>query len=349
MAYDTLIQSGTFVSTGNSVTLNLRGGVDWIRVYNQTALAQAAANLAYEFYWQFPMTPGQGIFWTKLGAVANDPVTVGQLAAGAGFTPVNSSISIPGANTAITGVSAANPPVVLTAGVVSVGDIVRLNTLDNQPQIGGIDFTVTAINAGVSFTIGNINLVNSTASTAGFYRLIPYDDMFYPRHRYITWIETAVNPKVYLSVTHGYTVGQEVRLSFPGGPSVWGTWAALDGVQASILAINQARAGNEPNNAGTANNIVLDIDTSTFGNWNTFGAAFNQAYPPSTAVPFSPARIIPIGENTSTALLAGQNILADATINTAILGMKLAGGSASPAGAAADVMFWIAGHNFSNV
>jgi len=78
MAYDTIIEQGRFVSTGADVTLNLRQGVDWIRVYNTTALAQGAADLAYEFYWQRGMaTTGQlGLFWTKLGAVASDPITV---------------------------------------------------------------------------------------------------------------------------------------------------------------------------------------------------------------------------------------------------------------------------------
>lgn len=348
MAYDTILEQGRFVSTGANVTISLRQGVDWIRVYNTTAAAQGAADLAYEFYWQRGMaTTGQlGLFWTKLGTVANDPVTVGQFAAGAGFILVDSSLVTPSVPNALTAITAANPPVVTSVVVPPLGGIVRFEDLDNQPQISGIDFTVTAVGGG-NFTIGNINLTNSVASTAGFWRLIPFDAMFYPRKRFITWVETAVNPKVYMSVTHGFTVGQQVRLVFPGGPTIWENFAALDGVTATIIAINVARAGNEPNNGGVANNIQLNIDTSTFGAWNVFGAANNEAYPPAAAVPFSPAQVVPIGEDTGFALTAGADILADATRNTAITGITLVGGAAGPAGAAADIIFWVAGKSFA--
>lgn len=349
MAYDTILEQGRFVSTGANVTLSLRQGIDWIKVYNTTAAAQAAADLPYEFYWQRGMaTTGQlGLFWTKLGTVANDPVTVGQFAAGAGFILIDSSVIVPGVANALTAITAANPPVVTTAATLpGVGNIVRFQNLDNQPQIAGIDFTVTAAGGG-TFTTGNINLTNSTASTAGFWRLIPFDPIFYPRNRTITWVENAVNPKVYMSVTHGFTVGQEVRLRFPGGSAVWENYAALDGVQATVIAVNVARAGNEPNNGGVANNIQLNIDTSAFGAWNVFGAANNEAYPAAAAVPFTPAQVVPMGEDTAFALSAGVDILADATRNTAITGITLVGGAAGPAGAAADIIYWVAGKSFA--
>lgn len=348
MAFDTIIQQGRFTSTGAAVTLALRSDVDWIRVYNETALAQAAADLAYEFYFQRGMAAGRGIAWTKLGTVANDPVTIGQLAANTGFTLIDSSVITPSGNTAITAVTAANPPVVSTATTPVIGDIVRLNTLDNQPQIGGIDFTVTAINAGVDFTIGNINLTNSTASTAGNYRIIPFDPMFYPRNRTVTFIQNnVVNPKVYLSVTHGFTVGQELRLSFPGGSALWGDYAQLDGVSATVLAVGVARAGNEPNNAGVANNVQLDIDTTGFAAWNTFGAGGNEGYVAAGDVPFTPAQLIPIGQDTAQSIVSAVDILADATNNQAVLGIRLAGGATGPGGAANDVMYWMAGKSFN--
>lgn len=349
MAYDTIIEQGRFVSTGANVTLALRQGTDWIRVYNTTAAAQAAADLAFEFYWQLGMvtTDQLGLFWTKLGTVANDPVTVGQLAAGAGFRLVDSSIIPVGTVNALTAITAANPPVVTTAAALpGVGSIVRFEDLDNQPQIAGIDFTVTAAGGG-TFTIGNINLTNSVATTAGFWRPVAFDAMFYPRRRTITWVENAVNPKIYMSVTHGFTVGQRVRLRFPGGPGIWLNYSALDGVEGTIIAVNVARAGNEPNNGGVANNIQLNIDTSAFGVWNVFGAGANEAYPPAGAVPFTPAQVVPMGEDTGFALTAGVDILADATRNTAILGITLVGGAAGPAGAAGDIIFWRAGKSFA--
>lgn len=350
MAFDTILEQGRFTSTGAAVTLNLRQDVDWIKVYNETAAAQAAADLAYEFYWQRGMAAAggqQGLFWTKLGTVANDPVTVGQFAAGAGFTLINSSDTTPGASSALTAITAANPPVVTTAATLpAVGDIVRLSNLDNQPQIGGIDFSVTASGGG-TFTIGNINLANSTASTAGNWRIIPFDPIYYPRRRTITWVENAVNPKVYLSVEHGLTVGQEIRLEFPGGADIWEDYAALDGVSATVIDVNVARAGNEPNNGGVANNVQLDIDTSAFQAWNSFGAGNNQGYPPSTDVPFTPAQLVPYGQDTGQSLISGVNILGGATDNLAVLGIRLAGGAAGPAGANGDVISWVAGKSFA--
>lgn len=346
MALDTVIQQGRFTADGLAKTLSIRSDWDWIKVYNETALAQSAADLGYEFYFQRGMTDGRGTVWTKLGTVANDPVTVGQIAAAEGFFYVDSSISAPGANVALTAITAANPPVVTSGTLPSVGSIVRFNNLDNQPQVAGIDFTVTASGGG-TFTVGNISLVNSTASTAGFYRVIPFDPIFYPRRRFITWVENAVQPKVYLSVTHGYTVGQKIRFQFPGGSAIWGNYAAMDNQEATIIAINQTRAGNEPNNGGTANNIQVDFDTSTFGAWNVFGAGGNEAYPAATEVPFGPAQVVPFGEDTAQALSSNTNILDDATVNQAIIGVTLAAGTASPAGQADDVIYWVAGKSFS--
>ncbi len=231
---------------------------------------------------------------------------------------------------------------------LSVGDIVRFDTMDNQSQIGGMDFSVSAV--GATFTIGNINLVNSTASTAGFWRRIPFDPIYYPRRRFITYISSQVQCHLYMSVLHGYTVGQEVRLQFPGGATVWGDYAALDGRSATIQAINVARAGNEPNNADADNNIVLDIDTSAFTAWNaTFAVGLDEAYPAAAAVPFSNAQVVPFGEDTGFALAQNVALLQGATRNDAIIGVTLQAGAAGPAGVNNDVIYWVAGKSFSNL
>lgn len=348
MAFDTVLQQGRFTSTGIPVDLNIRSDVDWIWVYNETVLndAAAAADLCAQFYFQRGMTNGRGVEYRKLGTVANDPITTLQSAPGAGIFLIDSTVNIPASSTAVTGLTAANPPVVTAAGHgLLVGDIVRFDNLDNQPQIAGIDFSVTA--TGVTFQIGNINLTNSTASTAGFVRRIPFDPIFYPRRRSITYVSTEAQAKIYLSVTHGFTVGQKVRLQFPGGSSVWGNFAILDGVEATILDINLVRAGNEPNNGGVANNIRVDVDTSALGNWNVFGAANNEAYPGSAAIPFSPAQVVPFGEDTAEALSQNVNILEDATRNTAFMGARLMSGVNGPAGQVGDVIYWVAGKSFS--
>jgi hypothetical protein len=346
MALDTVILQGRFTADGDNKTIALRSDWDWMRVYNETVMYAAGNDDGAEFYFQRGMTDGRGVVYAKeatIGALVPD-----EIAANSGFFYVDSSIFTQTARAALTAMTAANPAVVTSAGHgLSVGDIVRFDNMDNQPQIAGMDFTVTA--SGATFTIGNINLVNSTASTAGFWRRISFDPIFYPRRRFVTYVSSEVQCKVYLSVTHGYTVGQKIRLQFPGGSTVWGDYAVLDGRSATILSINATRAGNEPNNGGVANNIVLDVDTSTFTAWNaSFGAALNQAYPAAADVPFSNAQVVPFGEDTAYALSQNVDILQDATRNTAILGVTLQAGALSPAGVDGDVIYWIAGKSFSD-
>jgi hypothetical protein len=345
MATNTTILQGRFTSAGTAVTLNLRSGWDWIKVYNQTVLFAAGGGSGAQFYFQNGMTNGRGVVYTKEATIG--ALVPSQIAANAGFFYVDQSQPVSGTRAAITGLTAANPPVVTSAGHgLIVGDIVRFDTLNNQPQIAGIDFTVTA--SSTTFTIGNINLTNSSASTTGFWRKID-PSVWYPHNRTITYVSSTSQAKIYMSVTHGFQVGQQVRLSFPGGSSVWGSYAILDGLQVSILAVNATRAGNEPNNGGTANNIVVDLDTSAFTAWSsTFGASSNQAYPASSKVPFTPAQVVPIGENTAVALQEGVDILTDATVNNAIIGVTLAAGAGSPAGVTSDVIYWVAGSSFSN-
>jgi len=222
---NTIIQQGYFTADGSAKILSLRSDVDWMWVYNYTQTAANAAATGYQFYWQRGLSDGDGFeYQSNAGSTAIDMTVLG--AAGGGFTLIDSSSTTLPARAALTGLTNANPPVVTSAGHgLIVGDIVRFTDLDNQEQICGIDFTVTA--AGVTFTVGNINLANSTASTAGYWRKIPYESLYYPRRRYITYVSssaTAGRAKIYMSVTHSFIVGEKVRLLFPG--SVWNNFCA---------------------------------------------------------------------------------------------------------------------------
>jgi len=342
----TIMQQGKFTSDGAAKILEIRSDLDNMWVYNYTQMAANASSTGYKFYWQRGMADATGIeYQSNSGGSAVDMTTL----ASGGFTLIDSiNYSLP-ARAALTGLTAANPAVITSAGHgLSVGDIVRFSNLDNQPQIAGIDFSVTA--SATTFTIGNINLTNSTASTSGYWRKIPYQPEFYPRRRAITYVSSAsdtTQAKVYMSVTHGYTVGQEVRLQFPGGSAVWGNFAQLDGRACTVVAINQTRAGNEPNNGGTANNIVVDVDVSGLGNWNVFGSGGNEGYVGSGAVPFSPAQVVPFGEDTAQAISSSVDMLSDATVNTGYIGMQLGAGVDGPAGQANDVIYWVANKSFS--
>ena len=235
---------------------------------------------------------------------------------------------------ALTGITNGNPPVVNTANTASLnnGDIVRIFSTVGAQQLGGVDFTIGNINAGVSFELAYMAAIANANPGAGTFRKIPYNPYFYPRNRIISKISQAAQAIVTLTVTHGYTVGQEVRFVIPTITAASFGMTELDGLKGTIIAIGQADAD------GITNTITIDIDTSGF-------TAFAW---PLTADPRGGfPQIVPIGENTATALNLGQNILGDATLNTGQMGMLLMAGTGSPAGVVNDVITWVAGRSWN--
>lgn len=328
----TILGQGTFTQGATAVnqTIMIPSGVDFLNVYNFTQ-AGATAGHGFQFYWQRGMGT-QGIVQISGGASA---VTVGQTAANA-FVLYDPSTNPIGAlnngSTGVSGFTAANPGVVTVGATTGMraGSVVIFNTLNNQPQYNGIPFSVGyGTFTGTTFSVDYLNSTGSTPSTTGNFRVINYQPLFYPRRRTITNITAATNAVVTLSVDHQFTVGQEVRFNLTGGTALWGSYAAMNGQQATIVAVNTA--------TGVGNNtITVNFNTTGFG---TF------AFPPATALPFTPAEVIPFGEDTATALAQTPPLssLEDATVNTGFLGMTLAAGNLLPGGAANDVIYWVAG------
>jgi hypothetical protein len=322
---------GKFTSTGANKILNIRSDVDWINVYNYTAAAQAAADLGFQYYFQRGMAQGRGIIYAKLGAVANDPITVGEIGATLGFYLIDTSVNVPGASVALTSVSAGATPVVATGNTAGLadGDIVRLYNVTGGLQLNGLDFTIDTINANVSFELAY--MVQIVLTGAGTFRKIPYNPIYYPRARYISSITQAAQAVVKLTVTHGYKVGQVVRFIVPSvaGSAVSYGMTEMNNLQGTILAIDLVN-----------NTITVDIDSSGF-------TAFAFPTTALAASGFTPAQVVPIGQNTAESLDAGVDILTDATVNEALVGILLTGGADKPGGDAADVMYWVAGKSFS--
>lgn len=343
MADNTIIQQGRFTSTGATKSLSIRSDVDWMVVYNETALAQAASDLGAKFYWQRGMANGRGVVYTKLGTVANDPLSIGQIAANAGFTLVDSSGDpLAAANAMTSSTSATRPVFTLGASAASFGlvsgDVVRIYGMTGQVNLNGYDFTIDDLDAGG----GNNFRWAATLATApgvvgagGFFRKIKFDPLFYPRHRYIVNISQAPSAVITLSVPSGYEVGQQVRVIVPetsqAGISDYGM-VEINGLIGTVTDVDNA--------VGTQS-ITLDIDTSSGFSMFTFPTAAKAA------VPLSKAMVVPVGEDTAYALAQSQDILSDATDNQGFLGMNLAAGTLSPAGQNADVVYWVAGKSFS--
>ncbi len=329
---NTIIQQGRFTADGSTKILQIRSDVDWMKVLNYTiASNNQTTAVGVEYYWQRGMAADTGIEYKKSNAAAAANLTAA-LTSG-GFTLIDSSVQTPGAlNNGSTGVSAvsnATPPVVTvgsTAGMAA-GSVVRMFNIANGQQIGGMDFTVgyNTFN-GTTFSLDYMVSLGAGVGATGSFRVINFDPIFYPRRRYITTVSKATSAVIKMSVTHGYKVGQAVRFIVP---DVFGM-TELDGLIGNITAIDTTTT--------TGNTITVDIDSTAF---TTF------AFPATTAVPISFAEVVPVGEDTAVALAAGVSDFSDATVNTAYIGMKLAAGANSPAGAASDVIYWVAGKSFS--
>ena len=327
MADNTIIQQGTFVSTGLATTIPLRSDVDWMHIWNATNLAAAVDGTGIEFIWQRGMAVGTGLQYIRRTAGGiTDLMGSNILAAPTGFTLANTSIPTLGAPVAVNNVTAALPPLVLTGNtqgmVTNDGHIIRLINIVGGQQFGGIDFSIGAVLNNASIALAYAP--QPIAATTGFYRIVNPNPLFYPRRRVPTIITQAAQAVVTTSVQHDYTVGQQVRFRIP---PQWGM-IELDGLTGTIIARNIA--------VGTGNNtFTVDIDTTGF-------TAF--VLPLTAAAPFTPAEVVPVGE-TANALYA--NLLDDATNNISLIGMTLAAGANTPAGVAGNVIYWQAGKSFN--
>lgn len=329
-----IIQSGSFTANGSAQVIRIRSDFDMIRVLNFNAGAQATDDLGYEFYFQRGMTNGRGMLYTKLGNTeANNTVTFGEIAANAGFTILDTSGSplaalnaVGGANE-ITAISNAAIPVATNSGAngLVAGDVVRLYTVTNAGQLNGFDFTVGYNTlSGTTFSLDYMSQL-AVAGTTAAWRKIKWDPIYYPRHRYITSITSSGSSSVIkLSVTHGYKVGQLVRVLVPAIYDM----VEMDNLVGTITAIDTTPT--------SGNTITVDIDSSSFTAF-AFPSAADYAAAGSA---FSKAMVVPIGMDTAEALSASVNELSDATFNDGFIGVSLAAGTLSPAGQNNDVIYY---------
>ena len=315
-----IIQQGRFTQNAVAavpVFLNLRADIDWIEVINMTTLTAAGAATGVKYYWQRGMADDTGIEYTKLNA--DSSITIGVLAAG-GFTRLDTSGNPDGAiNANITRIQAANAGTLInvTAGLQENG-VVRFVNVPGAQQFGGVDFTIDTIIANTSFqTPFAPNIVNTGVIVGSLYP-VRFNPLYYPRRRFITSITVAAAAVVVMTVTHGYTVGQKVRFQVSADYGM----REINNLTGTITAIDAA-----------TNSITTDIDSTAF-------TAF--AWPLTADVPFTPAQVIPVGEDSTLGIT-----LEDATRNTGEIQMRLAAGTHSPAGAISDVIYWRAGKSFS--
>lgn len=320
MAFDTIVQQGRFTSDGTAKLVTLRSDVDWMLVYNFTN-AGATGDDSVKFYWQRGMADLAGIRYFKDGGGNN--LNLSTLTT-TGFTRIDTSTNPLSAATAITAGTNATQPVMSTGntGDLVAGDVVRLTGMTGQESLSGLDFQIDNVVANTSFRIaGAMANAPGAVATAGNWRKVKYDPIYYPRRRYIANITQAASAVVTTTVDHGFTVGQLVRFHVPAECDM----TQIDELVGTVTAT-------------TANTITVDIDSSGF-------SAFAFALP--AEVPYTPPQVVPVGEDTAEALDNSVDILADAADNQGIIAMSLPAGADAPGGANNDVMYWVAGKSFS--
>jgi len=313
MSNGTIIQQGRFTADGNPKTIQMRSDIDWMVVYNQTVLDAAGAGTGAKFEWLRGMDDDTGIEYKK--TAATNALQIDMLTSG-GFTLVDTSASplaaIQTTGTGITGATGACTATSTTG--LGENSVIRMINPVGAQQIGGVDFVIDTVVANTSF---NLTYLPTIANGTTFsFRKVKWDPIFYPRHRFISSISQAASAVVITTVPHGYVVGQVVRFNVTSDFGM----TEIDGLTGTITAVSTA-----------ANSFTVDIDTSAF-------TAF--AWPLTTAVPLSHPIVNPVGAGNSM-VLAGQ--YDDAQDNVSYIGMVLAAGTDSPAGALNDVIYWQAG------
>jgi hypothetical protein len=335
----TIIVRGNFTQPATAVakTIVFRPGVNWINIVNYSTREQ--------FYFQTGMPTGIRI--DVNGAVtytAADSFVV------IDYTAPSNFITGPDATTAC---SAANPPVVSTGAAIAIGDVVRVvndAALAGVAQFGvyGVDFFVSAINAGVSCTLTNADnafaAAPTVAGTFGKIYKINISSRFYPANRIVTKMSQAGGViTVGTSAPHGLTVGQQVRFKLPST------------VNAGYVALLDSNSSNN-----YASFTVASVITNATGaqypsvaftlTANGAGLAANMGYPTvaDVAAGSQLPEMIPFGQDTAYSVSQNANILAGATVNQGFIGIRLKAGANEPAGDAAEVSFWKVGACFNS-
>lgn len=239
MAEYSKLARGTFTSTGAAKAIYLPFQPDYIEMINYSA-AGTPANHGVPFAkWDSSMGQGYAVeeVFNATPVLSTDVVTAN------GFSTFSAGLANQfGARQQISGITKANPAVVTVTGHgYSTGDVVIFQGLYStqytagMPQIDGIPFTITRVDAN-SFTIPwNSNQSNYTAlaasPTGAYVKKVLYPFLYSPGISVISSITTGTTTTIDTASAHNLVVGQEVAFRIP---SSWGT-TELNSLPNSII------------------------------------------------------------------------------------------------------------------
>ena len=314
MAFDSILQTGSFTSDGTAKTLKIRSDVDKIVIENQSQWI--AVNNGYGFRYTWYRDMGTTALM-EYHPAADHTVAVNSTASAVEL--IDSSNYALGSVIATTAGTDAVQPVYSTGDTSDIvaGSIVRLISTDHN-NLNGLDFSVNTIVDSTSFKLANaLATAPGRIAGTGSYRLVAPNlevyNLFTPGNRNIANISQAASAVVTTLVDHGYAIGQRVKFNIP---SVSGM-IELNGLTGNVTAV-------------TDSTFTVDVNSSGF-------SAFT--FPVYTDVPFTPASVVPQGDNPAA---SNNQTSPGAFYNQGFIGIVLSAGTTSPAGNNTDVIRWTA-------
>lgn len=332
----TILTGGSFTSTGAGQKVLLPSSADYFVTTNVTQMATTAnPGVVVKSEWFGPKfgvgasAANSGLRWKKTNsssAINIDSFSTSTASNGFTYVATAPVIEAQSAN-AITGITAASPGVVTQTNTYSDGDILQFYSTTGMLQIAGMTFQISSASGSGYTLIGLRGAGFAAPATAGYTRRISKYAAVDPQFLYVTEITQASQAVVRTSVdpSQYYVVGMKVRFSVPYSFGMY----QMNGLTGKIVAVSSADY-----------TITVDIDSSAF---NAF------AFPASSASPTAPlfATVAPAGASTQYDPNTGVQTGYDFQYQPFRTGqftpyMYLAGGAQSPAGAASDVINWVA-------
>lgn len=295
-AQNVIVGEFTSDATDEIIDLNPLHNVLSVDVANITKFGSTAASTeVMTAHWEQGYTNGWVLRQLKTSGAAT--LQLPAMTTTLGISVLDTSDQTPAALQATgTAVTAANPAVVSatsTTGMVSNSGVVRMFNVVNMQQISGMDFSIGTVVANTSFGLRYLDASGFAApGTTSSFRVIPFDPQYFPRRRFITGI-TAANPCVVtMSVTHGFSVGERVRIFNPDFANFG--MGQINGLVGEITAVT----------TGATNTITLgNIDSSAFTAF-----AFPTSAVAAAGVTFP--QVVPIGESGTVLSGATDNVSA---------------------------------------
>lgn len=340
-------ECGTYVNPATPVAVNV-ALTDRPTKFSVTditdwgAASTAVTNLKSD--WLRSMAQGAYLQTGQISAAAGSNYMYGSQGSSGGFTFIDQTRPPLFPKVAISAINGTTGVVSTTTTTgINVGDVVRLINVAGAHQLSTILFTVTAVSAGSSITLGMLASAVSAGlvvanGTTGFYQKV-YPSNFYPNGLPVLYITQSSQAVVYFARPNPYTPGELVDFQIPTQYGMT-QLSNLTGTSGSgPLAQNPAGAPRVLSvvNTATVSSITLDYDTSGFTafQYPTSALVAGAASPAncfpagSGVVPFNGSATIPLSP-------PGTNLV-DAFDNRNQFVMNL---GLSVVGAASATMFW---------